>query len=43
MQLRSVDKQRLDGSYDVISDETMERVEEALKIVTGLTRIEHKP
>ena len=37
MHLRSVDKRRLTGSYGRVSDETMRRVEEALKVATGLT------
>lgn len=39
MQLRSVDKQRLTGFYGRITDETMRKVEEALKIATGLVPI----
>lgn len=38
MQLRSIDKGRLMGSYGGISPEAMTRVEEALKVATGLTR-----
>jgi mRNA interferase MazF len=38
MHLRSVDKRRLTGFYGSISGETMQRVEEALKVATGLTR-----
>jgi mRNA interferase MazF len=38
MQLRAVDKQRLVGRYGRVGDETMRRVEEALKVATGLTR-----
>jgi mRNA interferase MazF len=37
MHLRSVDKRRLTGSYGIIGEETMRRVEDALKIATGLT------
>jgi mRNA interferase MazF len=37
MHLRSVDRRRLVGSYGVVSEETMGRVEEALKVATGLT------
>lgn len=39
MHLRSVDKRRLLGGYGSVSDATMNRVEEALKIATGLTEI----
>jgi len=39
MQLRSVDKQRIVGRYGRLNEETMRRVEEALKIATGLTRL----
>lgn len=39
MQLRSVDKRRLTGCYGIVSDQTMQRVEEALKIATGLIRL----
>ncbi|MBI2841920.1 MAG: type II toxin-antitoxin system PemK/MazF family toxin [Armatimonadetes bacterium] len=39
MQLRSVDKSRIVGRYGNLSQETMSRVEESLKIATGLTRI----
>jgi mRNA interferase MazF len=38
MHLRAVDKQRLCGSYGMVSPLTMERVEAALKVATGLTR-----
>lgn len=38
MQLRSVDKQRIAGRYGKVSEKTMVRVEEALKVATGLTR-----
>jgi mRNA interferase MazF len=38
MQLRTIDKQRLVGRYGTVSDETMHRVEEALKVATGLIR-----
>lgn len=37
MHLRSVDKRRLTGRYGAVGEETMRRVEEALKIATGLT------
>lgn len=39
MQLRSIDKQRLVGSYGRVSEKTMQRVEEALKVATGLIRL----
>jgi mRNA interferase MazF len=39
MQLRSIDKQRLLGRYGRVNDTTMQRVEDALKVATGLTRI----
>jgi mRNA interferase MazF len=37
MQLRSVDKQRLAGLYGEVSKDTVRKVEEALKVATGLT------
>ena len=39
MHIRSVDKRRLTGFYGRITDETMRKVEEALKIATGLVPI----
>lgn len=39
MHLRSVDKRCLTGRYGVIRPETMRRVEEALRISTGLAEI----
>ena len=36
MQLRSIDKSRVSGSLGQVSETTMRRVEEALKIATGL-------
>jgi mRNA interferase MazF len=39
MQLRAVDKRRLTGVLGCITRQTMIRVEEALKIATGLTPI----
>jgi len=39
MQIRSVDKRRLTGFYGRITDETMRKVEEALKIAAGLVPI----
>jgi mRNA interferase MazF len=37
MHLRSVDQQRLVGTYGQFSDEAMGQVENALKVATGLT------
>jgi mRNA-degrading endonuclease toxin of MazEF toxin-antitoxin module len=37
--LRGVDKQRITRVYGRITDETMRRVEEAIRVVTGLTKI----
>lgn len=37
MHVRSVDKKRLTGRYGTVTEETMGRVEEALKVATGLT------
>lgn len=39
MQMRSIDKERLTGRYGKVSEKTMARVEEALKVATGLTRL----
>ena len=39
MHTRSIDKRRLIGFYGRVTDETMAKVDEALKIVTGLTHI----
>jgi len=39
MQLRAIDKQRISGAYGHIKAETMRRVEEALKVATGLMPI----
>ncbi len=39
MHLRSVDKRRLRGVYGRIREETMLRVEEAIKIATGIIRV----
>ena len=36
MHLRSIDKRRLVGRYGSISAETMQRVEQALQVATGL-------
>jgi len=40
MHLRSVDKQRLSGRYGEVSQETMGRVDRAVMIATGLTRLD---
>ena len=37
--MRSVDKERLIGRYGKVSEKTMQRVEDALKIAAGLTRL----
>jgi mRNA interferase MazF len=37
--LRSIDKGRIVGTYGTVSNETMEAVEAALKVATGLTRV----
>ena len=39
MQLRSIDKGRLTSQYGSLGAETMLRVEEAIKVATGLTRL----
>ncbi len=39
MQIRSIDKARITGYYGVVRDETMSRVDNALKIATGITRL----
>lgn len=36
MHLRSIDKQRLTGRYGQVADETLARVDEALRVATGL-------
>src|SRR5437588_244172 len=36
MHLRSIDKRRLTGRYGAVTENTMRRVEEALKVATGL-------
>lgn len=38
MQMRSIDKRRLTGIYGTISAEAMKRVEDAIKVATGLTK-----
>ena len=39
LHLRSIDKRRITGHYGVVSEATLLRVETALKVATGLTRI----
>lgn len=39
MQLRSIDKRRITGRYGTIAAATMLRIEDALKVATGLTKI----
>jgi mRNA interferase MazF len=39
MQLRSIDRRRITGSYGVISAHAMGRVEAALRIAVGLERL----
>lgn len=39
MQLRALDKRRIVGRYGKLSPETMQRVEAALRIAVGLTRL----
>lgn len=39
MHIRSVDKERLIGRYGKVSEQTMQRVEDALKIAAGLTKL----
>jgi mRNA interferase MazF len=39
MQLRAVDKRRVRGHYGTVSDATLRRVEDALKVATGLTKM----
>ena len=38
LHISGLDKRRITGRYGIVSDETMIRVDEALKIATGLTR-----
>ena len=38
MQLRAVDKRRVSGRYGTVSAATLCRVEDALKVATGLTK-----
>lgn len=39
MHLRSIDKRRVTGTYGSVSEATMRRVEDALRVATGLTTI----
>ena len=39
LHLRSVDTRRLTGRYGSVSAESMRRVEDALKVATGLTQM----
>ena len=39
MQIRSVDKRRLDGVAGRLDNKTLARVDEALKIAVGLTPV----
>lgn len=39
MQVRSIDKRRIAGRYGAVAPETLRRVEEALRIATGLDRV----
>lgn len=38
MQMRSIDKRRIVGEYGTVTETTMRRVEDAIRVVTGLTR-----
>jgi mRNA interferase MazF len=38
MHVRSVDKRRLTGRFGTVSTETMQRVDEALRVATGLRK-----
>jgi len=40
MHTRSIDKQRIVGAYGRVTDETMHRVEIALRVATGLTPLD---
>ncbi len=42
MQMRTLDRVRIVSRYGSVSDETMTRVEEALKIATGLTSVDQE-
>ncbi len=39
-QMRSIAKERIVGHYGMVSDAVMNRVDDAIKIVAGLTRLE---
>lgn len=39
MQLRSLDKRRIAGHYGTVDAATLERVDAALRVATGLTRL----
>ncbi len=39
MQIRSIDKRRVVGSYGSVNPDTMESVEQALMIATGITNL----
>lgn len=39
MQLRALDKRRIAGRYGALNDEAMDRVDGALRIAVGLTRL----
>ena len=39
MQLRALDKRRIVGHYGAVDAQTQERVDEALRVATGLTRL----
>jgi len=39
LHLRSIDRRRITGTYGDLSQEAMRRVEEAIRIATGLTRV----
>lgn len=39
MQLRALDKRRILGRYGSVREETLERVDEALRVAVGLKRL----
>ncbi len=39
LQMRSIDKSRITGSYGTLAADTMRKVDEALKIAVGLVRL----
>jgi mRNA interferase MazF len=39
LHVRGIDKARITGNFGTLSAETMERVEEALRVATGLTTV----